>query len=65
MCGRGYTICAPVDLCWTCNVMDLPPMVNSTAGGDSKFVAGIIIPGMRLQPFNNVKGNSTVTKTAK
>ncbi len=69
VCGRGYTICAPADLCWTCSVMDLPPMVASGKGGDAPaMLAGIMIPGMKLQPFYIQNGTQTAAegnKTAK
>ena len=58
---QGYTICSSRSLCWTCsehnflpkvlNVTEKkPPSANITAHWTARM-AGVIIPGMKLQPF--------------
>jgi len=49
VCTKGYTICSPTWLCWTCNEQDLLPKVPK--GAEEGYMAGVVIPGMKLQPF--------------
>lgn len=47
-CQRGYTSCAPVNLCWRCSDQQL--FGNTTVKG-SKLVSGLTMPGIVLQPL--------------
>lgn len=51
-CQRDYTICAPVNLCWTCNDQYITTKLNQTAVPVPSMVPSILIPGMRLQPLS-------------
>jgi len=49
VCLTGYSTCAPINTCWTCREYQLKPNVTGLTEGD--LAAGIVIPGMKLQPF--------------
>lgn len=56
VCTKGYTICAPKALAWTCYDQTLQPRVLN----ETQYVFGISLLGMRLQPFYGV--NDTVQR---
>ncbi len=55
VCANGYRICSPTTLCWTCDEQNLLPDVPTQT--EAKYMAGVIMPGMKLQPF--LKSNDT------
>ena len=49
VCTLGYRTCSPTWLYWSCDEQDIKPMVPKET--DLKHMVGVIIPGMKLQPF--------------
>ena len=52
-CERGYSTCAPKDLCWSCSDQTIYPNIGSK---DETFTSALILSGFKIQP---IIGNSS------
>ena len=64
VCTEGYSTCAPVALCWTCYETNFYPRLPRGFPVTTYNAAGLLIPGLKLQPFyrGDGAGNDTVIR---